>query len=256
MDGHRLIGYLLPNLSGEYNFAVVSNGFSEVWLSPIKSWRAAKQVAYISPQDAPSTIKKWDFESLKSQISTRIHLKARKRYFIEIIYSVGARKTGEKFLQVAWKRPGKSMFEIIDGESLSLYTNDSEKAQYKMLDDELPDAHCCAKYRKFYANKYMKPAIYPSLENTAVNRTLDFCDYRPSYLLEPDNFHELSKFQIYNGVTKHVHQTRSFPYSNIDGVVRNQKAHSAFWAENPLEEQEAWSVVEKYIEAMEERYPG
>lgn len=256
VDGHRLIGYLLPNLSGDYHFAVVSNGFSEVWLSPIKSWRAAKQVAYISPQDVPSTIKKWDFESLKSQISTRIYLKARKRYFIEIIYSVGARKTGENFLQVAWKRPGKSMFEIIEGESLSLYTNDSEKAQYKMFDDELPEAHCCAKYRKGYANKYMRPPIYPSLENRAVNRTLDFCDYRPNYLLEPDNFDKLSKFQVYNGVTKHVHQTTSFPYPNIDGVVRNQKAHPVFWAENPLEEQEAWSVVERYIEAIEESYPG
>ena len=256
VDGHRLIGYLLPNLSGEYHFAVVSNGFSEVWLSPIKSWRAAKQVAYISPQDAPSTIKKWDFESLKSQISTGIYLKARTRYFIEIIYSVGARRPGENFLQVAWKRPGKSMFEIIEGESLLLYKNDSEKAQYKMFDDELPEAHCCAKYRKGYANKYMKAAIYPILENTAVNRTLEFCDYRPSYLLEPDNFHELSNFQLYHGVTKHVLRTTSFPYPNIDGVVRNQRANSAFWAENPLEEQEAWSVVEKYIEAIEKSYPG
>lgn len=256
VDGHRLIGYVLPDLSGEYHFAVVSNGFSEVWLSPIKSWRAAKQVAYINPQDVPSTIKKWDFESLKSQISTRIYLKARRQYFIEIMYSVGARKTGEHFLQVAWKRPGKSMFEIIEDQSLSLYANDSEKAQYKMFDDELPDAHYCAKYRKGYTNKYMRRAIYPTLKNSAVNRTLNFCYYRPSYLLGPDNFHDLSNFQIYDGVKKHVLQTTSFPYPNIDGVVRDQEAHSVFWAENPLSEQEAWSVVERYIEAIEESYPG
>ena len=256
VDGHRLIGYLLPDLSGEYHFAVVSNGFSEVWLSPIKSWTAAKQVAYISPQDVPSTIKKWDFESVKSQISTRIYLKARKPYFIEIIYSVGARKTGENFLQVAWKRPGKSMFEIIEGESLSLYTNDSKKAQYKMFDDELPEAHCCAKYRKGYANKYMRRAIYPNLENTVVNKALGFCDYRPSYLLGPDNFHGLSNFKLYNGVQKYVLKTTSFPYPNIDGVVRNQRSNPAFWAENPLAEQEARSVVERYMEAIGESYPG
>lgn len=256
VDGHRLLGYLLPNSSGEYHFAVVSNGFAEVWISSIKSWRAAKQVAYISPKDVQSTIKKWDFESLKSQISTRILLKARKRYFFEIIYSPGARKAGENFLQVAWKRPGKSIFEIIDGKSLLPYTDDSEKARYKMFDDYLPDAQCCAKYRESYTNKYMRPSIYPNLENTAVNRSLDFCDYRPSYLIESDNFHELSDFKSYNGVKKHVHQTVSFPYPNIDGVVRNQRAHSVFWAENPLEEQEAWSVVERYIEAIEQSYPG
>ena len=256
VDGHRLIGYLLPNSSGEYHFAVVSNGFSEVWLSPIKSWRAARQVAYISPKDVLLTINKWDFESVKSQISTRIHLQARKRYFIEIIYSPGARKTGENFLQVAWKRPGMSMFEIIDGNSLLPYTNDSEKARYKMFDDYLPNAQCCSKYRKGYVNKYMRPTIYPSLENTAVNRSIEFCDYRPSYLIESDNFRELSDFKNYNGVKKHVHQTTSFPYPNIDGVVRNQKIHSVFWAENPLEEQEAWSVVERFMEATEQSYPG
>lgn len=252
VDGHRLVGYVIPNSTGEYYFAVASNGFSEVWLSPIKSWRAAKQVAYIRPHDALSTIKRWDFGSLKSQISTGIHLNARKRYFIEIIYSLGARKNGENFLQVAWKRPGKAMFEIIEGESLSLYTNDSEKAKYKMFDDELPDAHYCAKYRKGYVNKYMKPEIYPSLENTAVNKTLALCDYSPSYLVDPDN---LLGFEQYYGVYKHIRKTYSYPYPNIDGIVRSQAAHQVFQAENPLDEQEAWTVVETYMEAVENSYP-
>lgn len=253
VDGHRLVGYVLPNSTGEYYFAVVSNGFAEVWLSPITSWRAARQVAYITPFDVLSTIKKWDFGSLKSQISTGIYLKARRRYFFEIIYSVGGRKNGENFLQVAWKRPGNSVFEIIEGESLSLYTNDSEKAKYKMFDDDLPDAHYCTKYQKGYANKHMRPEIYPILENIAVNRTLTFCDYRPSYLVDCEN---LDDFEKYHGVKKHVLQTISFPYPNIDGIVRDQKAHAVFWAENPLEEQEAWSVVERFMEAVEEAYPG
>ena len=253
VDGHRMVGYLLPNLTGEYYLAVASNGFSEVWLSPITSWRAAKQVAYIRPSDVFSTVKKWDFKSVKSQISNGIYLKARKRYYIEIIYSVGGRKQGESFLQVAWKRPGKSVFEIIEGESLSIYTNDSDKAKYKMFDDGLPDARYCTRFQKGYANKHMRPEIYPILENTAINRTLTFCDYRPSYLVDPKN---LFGFRQYNGVYRHIHQTVSFPYPNIDGIVRNQKAHSVFWAENPLEEQEAWSVVERYMEAVEEVYPG
>lgn len=254
VDGHRLAGYLLPNSTGNHQFAVVSNGFAEVWLSPIKSWRAAKQVAYIRPHDVISTVKKWDFGSVKSQISTAVYLKARKRYFFEIIYSIGGRRKGENFLQVAWKRPGKSVFEIIEGESLSIYTNDSDKAKYKMFDDELPNAPYCIKYQKGYANKHMRPVqIYPTLTNTAVNMTLKFCDYRPSYLVDPRNLQDFGK---YHGVYHHIHQTISFPYPNVDGIVRSRKANSAFWAENPLEEQEAWSVVERYMEAVEEAYPG
>lgn len=253
VDGHRLIGYLVPNLSGEYNFAVASNGFVEVWLSPIRSWRAAKQIAYIKPTDAVSTVKKWDFGSSKSQISVGIYLEARKRYFIEIIYSLGGRKRGENFLQVAWKRPGKSTFEIIEDDSLLRYINDSEKDKYKMFDDQLPNSHYCAKYQKGYANKYMKPELYPGLDIRAVDSALPLCDYKPSYVLDPEN---LDGFEKYHGVHKHVHRTYSYPYPNIVGIVRSHTAHPVFLAEDPLDEEEAWSLVERFMEAVEESYPG
>lgn len=253
VDAHRLLGFLVPNLSGEHLFAVTSNGFAEVWLSPDKSWRSANQIAYIRQTDLKSTIKKWDFEAVKSQISAGVYLEARKRYFIEIVYSLGGRKRGENFLQVAWKRPGKSTFEIIESESLSLYTNDSEKDKYKTYDDRLPKAHYCAKYQKSYANKYMRSEPYPSLDNSAISGALPFCDYSPSYILNPA---KLDGFEKYHGVKKHVHKTYGYPYPNIDGIIRSHTAHNVFLAEDPLEEEEAWSVVEAYMETVEKSYPG
>ena len=253
VDAHRLLGFLVPNLSGEHLFAVTSNGFAEVWLSPDKSWRSANQIAYIRQTDLKSTIKKWDFEAVKSQISAGVYLEARKRYFIEIVYSLGGRKRGENFLQVAWKRPGKSTFEIIESESLSLYTNDIEKDKYKTYDDRLPKAHYCAKYQKSYANKYMRSEPYPSLDNSAISGALPFCDYSPSYILNPA---KLDRFEKYHGVKKHVHKTYGYPYPNIDGIIRSHTAHNVFLAEDPLEEEEAWSVVEAYMETVEKSYPG
>ena len=138
-DGHRLFGFVLPNSTGEYQFAVASNGFAEIWLSLSKNWRAAKQIASISPADVKSTAK-WNFSTSKTQISSGIHLNANVKYYIEILYTLGTRDKSEKFLQVAWKVQQESTFKIIDSESLLLFKNDSEKGRYKMFDDELPHA--------------------------------------------------------------------------------------------------------------------
>ena len=252
-DGHRLFGFVLPNTNGEYQFAVASNGFAEVWLSLSKNWKAAKKVAFIRPFDAQS-VTKWDFNASRTQISSGIHLKANVKYYIEIMYTLGAHHdNSENFLQVAWKRPQESNFIIIGSESLLKFTNDSEKGRYKMFDDELPHALSCAtKHHKDYGNKHMRPETIPYLEHTAVNKALEFCEYRPSYLLDPAN---LKGFGQYHGVYRHVRKTYSFPLSIVDGIVRNQGA-THFSSDYPLDEEQAWSVVNRYMDALEESYSG
>ena len=253
-DGHRLLGYVLPNSTSEYQFAVTSNGFAEVWLSLNKRWRGAKRIAYIKPFNVDYAVPKWRFNVSKTQISAGINLRARRRYYIEILYAFGAQNKSESFLQVAWKRQQESCFKIIDGESLSPYTNDSEKGKYKMFDDELPHTvSCAAKNEKGYGNKYMMPETLPYLEHTAVERMLDYCEYRPSYRLDPAN---LLGFRRYDGVVKHMHKTYSFPYPIVKGIVRDKKTKALFYAELPLDEEEAWSVVHRYMDALEKGYSG
>ena len=252
-DGHRLFGFVFPNSTGEYQFAVASNGFAEIWLSLSKNWKAAKKVAFIRPFDARS-VTKWNFNASRTQISSGIHLKANVKYYIEIMYTLGAHHdNSENFLQVAWKRPQASNFIIIGSESLLMFTNDSEKGRYKMFDDELPRALSCAtKHQKGYENKHMRPETIPYLEHTAVNKALEFCEYRPSYLLDPAN---LKGFGQYHGVYRHVRKTYSFPLPIVDGIVRNQGA-THFSSDYPLDEEEAWSVVNRYMDALEKSYSG
>ena len=252
-DGHRLFGFVLPNSTGEYQFAVASNGFAEIWLSLSKNWRAAKKVAFIRPFDVQS-ISKWDFNASRTQISSGIHLKANVKYYIEIMYTLGAHHdNSENFLQVAWKRPQESNFIIIGSEFLLMFTNDSEKGRYKMFDDELPLALSCAtKHRKSNENKHMRPETIPYLEHTAVNKALEFCEYRPSYLLDSAN---LKGFGQYHGVYRHAHKTYSSPLAIVDGIVRN-KAATYFSSDYPLDEEEAWSVVNRYMDAIEKTYFG
>lgn len=47
----RLLGYVRPNATGEYQFLVKSNGFPEVWLSrPNMEWKNAMKITYIKPR--------------------------------------------------------------------------------------------------------------------------------------------------------------------------------------------------------------
>ena len=65
-------------------------------------------------------------------------------------------------------------------------------------------------------------------------------------------------FGKYHGVYRRAHKTYSFPYSNVDayGIARNPAPGPAFMAENPLEEREARSVVDKYVTSLEKSYAG
>ena len=253
-DGHRLFGFVLPNSTGEYQFAVASNGFAEIWLSLSKNWRAAKQIATIRPLDVKSPAK-WNFSTFKTQISSGIYLNANVKYYIEILYTLGTRDKSEKFLQVAWRVPQESIFKIIDSESLLLFKNDSEKGRYKMFDDELPHALSCAtKHENAYENKHMssRPETISYLEHTAVNKALPFCEYRPSYLLDPSN---VKGFRRYHGVHRHAHETYSFPLPTVAGVLY-ESAGRDYSYNYPLDEEEARSVVTRYMDALEKSYSG
>ena len=242
LDGFRFLGFLRPNANGEYIFSVTSNGFAEVWLSTNKNWANGKKIAYTKPQDAKSTSN-----------SSGVNLLSRGIYYIEILYARGAQKGNGTFIQLAWKRPDRNGFEIIDKAFFSTYKNDSDKVQMKVYDNDLPDVLACAPLRLKIINKYMKPNTLTYLESSAVGKALDFCEYKPSYLLNPAS---LSGFGQYHGVSRHTHKTYSFPYTNVDGIVRNERIGKAFKAEYPLDEQEARSVVNRYIAALEKSCPG
>lgn len=253
-DAHRLFGFILPTSKGEYRFAVASNGFAEIWLSPSKNWRAAKKVAFIQPLYARPTMAGPQFNVSATQISSEIHLKANVRYYIEILYTLGTQDKLEKFLIVAWKRPKQSKFEVINREFLSLFINDGAKDKYKMFDDDLPDAKSCAtRSIHDYTNKHMKPETLPYLEHSDVSRALHFCAYQPSYLVDPKMFIGRN-FTRYSGVKRHVRKTNTYPFSIVDGIERFKRAHVQFHAEQPLDEEEAWSVVLRYMDALEMNY--
>ena len=250
--GHRFIGYVHPDNSTEFHFAIASNGFAEVWLSPNENWMEANRVAYVNPFDFKTPLKKGNFEAVKSQISDGIQLNSGGRYYLEVTYSQQVENAGETFIQVAWSRQGKSDLEIIDGKFFSLFVNDSYKSQRKMFDDNLPDTPLCIQSKNRRVNKYMNFEDLPYLKAKAVVNTLPYCEYRPSYLLKPS---DLETFRQYHGVYKYVRRTFIFPYTTVEGLSTRPTGPN-FVAENPLEEKEARAVVNSYITALDMENPG
>ena len=95
------------------------------------------------------------------------------------------------------------------------------------------------------SNRYMKPETVPTLESVYVNKALNFCEYGPSYLLDPakkENFGRISQrlqtCALNLQLSKHT----------VEGLTPMWAAR--FLAEEPLSDGEARVV------ALEESCPG
>ena len=245
----RLLGYARPNATGKYQFLVTSNGFAEVWLSSNMNWKDAKKIVHSEPD---LLLKKRPRRSVASEISGTVSLIARQRYYFEVIYVKTDRKSSTQLIQIAWKRPERTEFELIEREYFSLYREDNNKAKLKIYDEELPDVLACEHIRKRFANKYMRPDKLPYLSRAAVDKTLPLCEYKPSYLLDPA--YSPLNFKTYHGVRRHVHKIHVYPVENVGGVVIG-KTNRKWVPEYPLNETESLSVVHRYFYAIHRMYP-
>ena len=248
VDGLRLLGFLQPNVTGEYFFSVTSNGFAEVWLSSSHNWKNGRKIAYTKPMNTSAM----SFGTVVHKFPTkRVKLFSGQRYYIEVIYSRGRQREGQSLIQLAWKRPDRTGFELIQRGFFSPYKNDSDKAQMKVYDDDLPDVLACSLITLNSSNKYMKLETRPTLESVYVSKALNFCEYRPSYLL---NTTKITNFGRYHGVYRHARKTFTFPNTEVEGLT--PKRATLFLAERLLSEREARGVVDGYMTALGESYSG
>lgn len=249
--GIRLLGYLRPNVTSEYYFLIASNGFAELWLSEDKNWKNAKKIAYINSRYSRTTLNRVSLQGMKSQMSDGVSLSARMRYYFEVIYVQDTEQSDVHFIEVAWKRPGKSKFDIVDRRMFLPYKADGSKAGLRMYDEDLPDVSACVKFRS-RKSEYLKPETRPFLDHKLVKWALKYCEYRPSYIFKAGS---LRDFKHFHGVHNHTKKTSSYPFTEVNGVFRTRKLSKTFIAEYPLDAKEAILVVSKYLKALKRVYP-
>lgn len=247
--GIRFLGYLRPDVTDYYQFMVATNGFAELWLSTDKTWTNSRKIAFVNTKYSKSEIRV-SIEALQSQISSGVSLIAGESYYIEVLYMQDTNPSQEHLIQVAWKRPHESHFDVIGNEVFVPYKNDSDKAAMKAYDYDIPDVLACVNSRR---KTVLMEQTLPFLGHDKVKDALEYCEYNASYVLTPSaNF---SNFKRYQGVHKHTLKTGSFPFVEVEGVLKKRRLAKAFAAEYPMDGREAISVVSKYFQALKRVYP-
>jgi WD40 repeat protein len=101
--GVRLLGYLIPPVTGEYLFYLASDDQGELWLStdesPANLRRIAAEPIWNMSRDWHTVLRR----PAKENISAPIPLTAGQRYYVEAVMKQG---TGGDHLAVTWQSPG------------------------------------------------------------------------------------------------------------------------------------------------------
>uniref|UniRef100_A0AAY5EVT4 Beta-1,4-N-acetylgalactosaminyltransferase n=1 Tax=Electrophorus electricus TaxID=8005 RepID=A0AAY5EVT4_ELEEL len=191
--GLRIFGYIHPYADGEFLFAVASNDNCELWLSMDESPDNLQICAFVGKSG-----KEWtapgEYMKYSSQISQPLLLQQQKRYYFELIHKQNAE--GTDHVEVTWRlNKAGTKFEIIDSESLSLYTNES---LLKMNDvSHIPQtaashvvlpgatgpypAHGAEMLKEDSRDTFYQ---IPLLDGTYLLGVLPECAYKPSYIIK------------------------------------------------------------------------
>ncbi|XP_048580692.1 N-acetyl-beta-glucosaminyl-glycoprotein 4-beta-N-acetylgalactosaminyltransferase 1 isoform X2 [Nematostella vectensis] len=191
--GNRIFGYITPNASGIYVFAVSSDDYSELWLSSDSSPKNVQLIAHVGKLDTdsgPSSGYRM-FNHIKGQVSQPINLTAHSTYYIEALHR---NKGGDGHFTLAWNAPwmmNSSDFLLIDTSVLSPYFDDfeMEKGLLRMREECVMSDHMTLELHKapnlnargmeserdHYCHKV------PKLNHSAVADALPYCYYMASY---------------------------------------------------------------------------
>ena len=201
-NGERIFGFVPPQVSGLYKFAITSDDTSELWLSRNEDPASSEMIARVySPHESAWT-EEGDFKKYPDQISREILLHAGKKYYIESLSKQGS---GAAHVAVYWSYRN-ARFEIISSKYLSSsYDNDNQ---------ELIPLHA-GKQRSITLRS--KSNLYhfnrlPFISRKEYVSVIPTCSYSPSFLLH-------GTITANNGVWITMeHESRVFPQDDTNMV--------------------------------------
>ena len=226
----RLFGFIDPIESGVF-FFMVKFCIAEVYLSYNKNWKEARQILSLD-------VGKFPENKSDSQVSSAIDLVAGEKYFIDIV-AICVYRINK--LQLLWKTPSSSGFEILNSTFLSTKMDDNSLSNLSFYDEDIPDSQACA-LRKNDTTYFKSRREISYLSHEEVKNVLPNCEYKPSYILN----RRVSK---YEAVFRHVVHSFIFPFP---------KHHQVSNFSNriyPLGESEAREVVNILMEALRNKSP-
>ena len=171
--GQRVFGYILPDKTGNYSFAIGNyfHGGSELWLSSCFDPRNVRLIAYTNAQsqDSHST----SSFSINS-ISTQLFLHLSEAYYFEVFITVNL-KIDE--FSILWKPPDFLEYEVIGGDNIARF--DGIGHQEFLL--QLPCYETSIPLRGIEDARNEIPFL-KKLNHSYYLKAFPFCRYSPSYL--------------------------------------------------------------------------
>ena len=165
-SGERIFGFVHPQVSGMYKFAITSDDTSELWLSSNEDPTSSKMIARVySPHGSAWTVE-GDYKKYPDQISKEILLHTGKKYYIESLSKQGS---GAAHVAVYWSY-GDTTFEIISWRYLSNFY-----AKNKTIPTPAGKQHNKSNLYYFYR--------LPLLNKKDYINSIPSCPYNPSYLV-------------------------------------------------------------------------
>uniref|UniRef100_A0A671QTX6 Beta-1,4-N-acetylgalactosaminyltransferase n=1 Tax=Sinocyclocheilus anshuiensis TaxID=1608454 RepID=A0A671QTX6_9TELE len=189
--GLRIFGYLHPEITDEYVFAVSSDDNSEFWLSLNESPENLQRLVYVG-----ETGNEWtapgEYWKFASQISKPVLLVKDMKYFFEILLK---QNRGMDHLEIAWSlNHDNGTFSVITSELLSLYEDESSlqmgdidhipqtKASYDRLLQPIPmPPHSAGDMIREDPRDHIYK--YKMLDESNLKDFFSECHYSPSYIL-------------------------------------------------------------------------
>ena len=173
--GERCFGFVHPERSGQYKYAITSDGTSELWLSTSEDPAAGQMIARVHSPDHDPLVwtQKGDFKKYPDQIT----LNAGKKYFID---SLSIQAFENAHLSVYWSRArsSNSTFEIISSKYLSSFSG--------YHNEDTIATHAGKQHMASIERKRTLSAFnhFPFVNKGEYINAISSCSYSPSFLVQ------------------------------------------------------------------------
>ena len=234
-SGERIFGFVHPQVSGMYKFAITSDDTSELWLSRNEDPASSEMIARVYSSHESAWTQEGDYKKYPEQISKEILLHAGKKYYIESSSKQGA---GAAHVAVYWSHRNTT-FEIISSRYLSKYSGNSNH--------ETIPTHAGRRNVSFHSKSNLY-SFYrlPLFNKENFINSIPSCPYSPSFLVR----RKLGMFEAaWNWM---ANESYVFPQDDTDMIKSHFRPN---WTKpNALaDNNRIKSVVDKFVYSLRSR---
>ena len=172
-SGERIFGFVHPQVSGTYKFAITSDDTSELWLSRNEDPASSKMIARVYSPHGSAWTEEGDYKKYPEQISEEILLHTGKKYYIESLSKQGS---GAAHVAVYWSYRN-STFEIISSKYLSRFYDNHNEVSIPLHAGKQRNMTLRSKHNLYYFNRL------PFISRKEYISVIPTCSYSPSFLL-------------------------------------------------------------------------